>query len=291
MREIYPKLQSKDDVESLRAMSSTILIKNWDLPPRNASKKKSKMKSNNSSPSDQNNTALDSEKKKQRNRDAQRAFRERNANRVTQLEQTVESLQNLVLKWQTMFHNIDSELKNSKSMLESTLKENIRCKDKIKELELALKESPATKDNYSLNEIDFSEIYAIKKANKPKKGRIQKKDIPITQLNLKSLLSEIKPMKAVPLPTSKILKQDNNTSNMADEYIQPKTIQFDSATVSCGFCTDSSTCVCREFEKDTIQTNDVIEPCVGEKCSSNPETCTKCDDIEATCIRPIDKET
>lgn len=74
---------------------------------------------------------------------------------------------------------------------------------------------------------------------------------------LKDLIENFKPMKAVALKKRKITREKDSSG--------------------CGFCSEGTTCVCQELEDDGIET---------ARCTENTESCTKCSDIEQSCIRP-----
>ena len=98
LRELKPKQAGVD--ESLR-LSKILISKNWTLPPRTTSttagggvmKARHKKKDD----SVEKGAVASVEQKKQfQNRAAQRAYRERKANKIKELEDSIESLQKLV---------------------------------------------------------------------------------------------------------------------------------------------------------------------------------------------------
>lgn len=109
-------------------------------------------------------------RRRKQNRDAQRAYRERKANRIHVLEDTVNNLKNDVEMWKLKFDSLFKEQQTTQDELKETLEENINLSRQINFLqnELSNKDyiiSPLqTKiENNSLNEMiqNFTPMKAI----------------------------------------------------------------------------------------------------------------------------------
>ncbi|CAB4255292.1 Yap5p [Maudiozyma barnettii] len=120
LRELKPKQAGVD--ESLR-LSKILISKNWTLPPRTTSttagggvmKARHKKKDD----SVEKGAVASVEQKKQfQNRAAQRAYRERKANKIKELEDSIESLQKLVLHWKNKYNVKEKELQELKKVQE-----------------------------------------------------------------------------------------------------------------------------------------------------------------------------
>ena len=105
---ILPELKPKivDINESLR-LSKILISKNWTLPSKTI--KRSSNVTNQRVRKNSVSTSSD-ERKQVQNRDAQRAYRERKANKIKEMEDTIESLQKLVIHWKNKYNLKEKEL-------------------------------------------------------------------------------------------------------------------------------------------------------------------------------------
>ncbi|KAG0669906.1 hypothetical protein C6P45_003188 [Maudiozyma exigua] len=231
---LLPELKPKNiDVNESLRLSKILISKNWALPSK-TTKRSSKVtdrkikKTNVVSPRD--------EKKVLQNRDAQRAYRERKANKIKEMEETIESLQKLVIHWKNKYNLKEKELNDIVNS------QNVGTHNKI----VSTAEIPSTPHNHTQN------------ISVP---------VPITETK-----TETEP------PTK------------------------------CGFCNESSSCVCTELEHtDDNNSNNsnseeqnkqksisLLPAPVSKKnnepsmfnCSGSSATCEKCSNIEETCIKP-----
>lgn len=110
LRIIKPK---DSNINDALLMSKILISKNWTLPPRTSSKHitndSSSVKTVISTKHDVNDSGV---VKKQQNRDAQRAYRERKANKIKEMEDSIETLQKLVLHWKNKYKLKEKELRN-----------------------------------------------------------------------------------------------------------------------------------------------------------------------------------
>ena len=125
-------------------------------------------------------------RRRKQNRDAQRAYRERKANRIHVLEDTVNNLKNDVEIWKLKFDNLFKEQQLTQDDLKETLKENINLSKQIKFLQNEL-----SKNKNFINE--------------------QQKVLPlqskIENNSLNEMIQNFTPMKAIPL-----LKRSSSSS-------------------------------------------------------------------------------
>ena len=105
---ILPELKPKnlDINESLR-LSKILISKNWTLPSKTI-KRPSTVTNHKIKKTDI--VTSNDEKKQLQNRDAQRAYRERKANKIKEMEGTIESLQKLVIHWKHKYSLKEKEL-------------------------------------------------------------------------------------------------------------------------------------------------------------------------------------
>lgn len=110
-----------------------------------------------------------------------------------------------------------------------------------------------------------SELKDVKNDNTELKRRLvttpQEEHIPLVDPLLRDLIDNFKPMKAVTLKKRKLSPRKS--------------------TADCGFCSETTTCVCKEIEDSGMET---------ARCTENTETCTKCSDIDQSCIKPRESQ-
>lgn len=331
----FPDLKPKSSLGEHTSMSRIHVSKNWTLPPRIKSRGTSHRKklptqleggsrniltdgdvntfAHNTPPSDKGSPNMgksDSERKKIQNRDAQRAYRERRANKLKVLEDAVDSLQQLVKKWQRKYKETEKELQQYKETLELSLNENKQ-----------LKESLTASNNGLVCSICLqpiedpspqrSEVRIAKPSRKT--GRVEKVSVENgTEQNkrLHHIISNFKPMKAEMLKkaigigsfsgSSGVLSKLPTTTGTSDQV--EKSVTFPNRDLAknenmatttpnkCGFCEEGSRCVCNELEAAEEMTQK-LSTNASEKlsghCQSSPNNCTKCSNIDETCIKPI----
>lgn len=282
----YAKLEPKSSINAQLAMSKVHISKNWKLPPRlkpgrkpRSSYERSKANVIRAEPPPNDEDYSESEdsqvKKKRQNRDAQRAYRERRASRLEQLEGTVETLQNMVKTWQRKCKSYEIELAQSEKNITKVEEENLLLRRRLKDSESA---SVCT--------------------SCPKKPLISKKLEIHTQREsdtatllldpfLQNVISNFKPMKAVTLKKRKLsngpdleLSPPASLSFNRFSSLSPTTPTSSSISGKCGFCSDSSTCVCKEFKDENAGA------AKADRCSEDTLNCTKCSNIDESCIRP-----
>ncbi|CAB4254097.1 uncharacterized protein KABA2_03S12474 [Maudiozyma barnettii] len=135
-------------------------------------------------------------RRRKQNRDAQRAYRERKANRIHILEDTVSNLQTDVELWQTRCDNLVKEREEAKFALENALDEN----------ESLLRQIQLLKD----------EVIVRSASNESDKNSISFDKIENDSLN--EMIQNFTPMKAIPL----IKKNSNCKGNNSGDCCSKK---------------------------------------------------------------------
>lgn len=249
----FPRLQPKSSLDEELAMSKVHISKNWKLPPRLKPGRRPQTKSKNSD-DDEPEDSEDEHKKKKQNRDAQRAYRERRTNRLQDLENTVHTLQNTVKSWKRKCKDFETEL------------ENVR------------------EDNSSLR----SQLNEIKSKNC---GACFKDPcvFPSESITLfqdpflQNIVNNFKPMKAVNLKKRKL-----DSSKSSESPIPQQQIGSVTSSDGCGFCTDSTTCVCKDLEESQQELQHKHEmsltATLGHCSSSKKGYCENCADINKSCL-------
>lgn len=300
---IKPKTKSTSDE---LIMSRIHILKNWELPNQTshiASGRKRK-DANDSRTSVSANEAL-SLKKQRQNRDAQRAYRERKERKFKEMESIIDALQNQVKYWKKLYQSKCREMGDLENRYDQLMKETQNMK-KSKQ----------------------SDLYGIINNVKPLKpvplrsstNKIAKESSTTSSISSSSTILNENSFHSQPLPilskssgiqtdskvtqpyndTRTIRKQtdvDNNNNSSSSSGSSGNSI----ASVSCGFCDGSSSCICDELASTTMQkgTQAVESPIEASSsktlgpmtiaqltCSSDPHNCTKCSDINETCIKP-----
>lgn len=263
----YAELKPKSSVDDQLAMSKVYISRSWNLPPRIKPGRRP-TRSQVAKPSDGNvqcqmegddESAYDSEERKKRqNRDAQRAYRERRANKLLELEGVVETLQELVKNWQRKYKSVESELNDSKKRIESVEKENAVLQQKLKEVSAS-----------------------AQLAQLAHQQEIQDADVTLLDPLLQEMIDNFKPMKAVTLKRRKLPATVRDTAS-SSSHAAHETFDLtpvSAASVDCGFCSGGTTCVCKELA-DANAADDL------DRCTEDTTTCEKCSDIDASCIKP-----
>ncbi|CCE64451.1 hypothetical protein TPHA_0H02480 [Tetrapisispora phaffii CBS 4417] len=237
------------------------------------SKDKSKMETLTSPESDKNDDIDDTELKRKRklNREAQRAFRERKSLRMEQLKDTIERLQDSIDMWEKKFKKCQGELRRLRKENLNFKKEHIALKSSLEELKTI-----KTKEG-------FTGVLGLPKTHDPLIG---------------DLINNFKPMDAISLKN----KNKETYSKRANDR-KPSTLnslksreKVSLSVPRCGLCTDESFCVCsqlsdpvvartnNERKQTTIDATPAADTLSKLTCSSNPASCSKCADIDRSCI-------
>ncbi|QLL34025.1 hypothetical protein HG536_0F03500 [Torulaspora globosa] len=261
----YAELKPKSSADAQLAMSKVYTSRSWNLPPRSKPGRRPTFRNGTVSQTstDQQSRAEGSEeesydleeRKKRQNRDAQRAYRERRANRLLELEGVVETLQNLVKTWQRKYKAVESELNESKRRVAVVEEENASLQKKLGEI--------------------------LASAQSTNLVRHEEADTMLLDPLLQGMIHNFKPMKAVALKKRKL--SENARINARDSSDVPGGLDLTPASASsvdCGFCSGDTACVCEELANGNSESN------VSNRCTEDTATCTKCSNIEESCIKP-----
>lgn len=272
---IKPKTTIKNDF----IISKIQVSKNWKLPPLASSSSSSigTIRKHTVPIEETLKPANSSEmillKKQRQNRDAQRAYRERKEKKLKEMESVIDLLHDKVKYWQRLYQSKSNEMihlenKYNQLIQNSTSQDSIDSNDLI--------------DNFKpLKSVPLLPVKNGLPSNSTKPNLVPIRPIPL-------------------LPTR---KQKPKCSN-------PEQKHNTTTPSSCGFCDDSISCICNELtttatktEEEENQSDLIITASIPSKpitttiapmtiaqltCSSDPHTCTKCSDINQTCIRPTD---
>lgn len=355
----HPKLEPKHTIASKQQEQQPLLTtsKQWTLPPRLKPGRrpggvfKKIHYSTSSTPttpvSSPDHSFAPSEKRKQQNREAQRAYRERRANRLQELQGVVSTwkencskLQEVSNSWQRKYNFLQVEVVQQLEEYEHKLlnykDENVRLKDKVLELEKKLKYY----HEHPTSSVDGARSASV---NTPptelKCGVCTKDECLCEDIGIKSMvfqdpilqqtIENFKPMKAVSLVNngnkkkrgieqssngpllpmfkkSKALTPEDGTLSVSPSFLSNSNFKgnnntpdrnttFPSASVpevtnGCGFCSDGSTCVCRELENKCHRgpTDSENHSGIGmyissrvsvapPACTGKPGTCSQCE--------------
>lgn len=275
------KLKPKGTLSSELAMSKIHVSKNWVLEPRSYSKRKPDSIEGKKEIYDQNrvDSSLDSsdnfddsnERKKRLNRDAQRAYRERKNNKLQTLEDTIETLQGLVKTWQNKYRTLESRLSEKEKRIEIVNSENQKLKKEINSSSISNKCPKCSKHPC--------------KCTLANKISIVKSDdlVLFDDPSLQALIDNFKPMKAVSLGKRKQLKNHKTNGYSTDQLVSyPNNISSELPVLRCGLCSDESLCVCKQLDiNESINNSNTGD---STDCSSRPDTCENCNNIETSCI-------
>lgn len=131
-------------------------------------------------------------RRRKQNRDAQRAYRERKANRIQVLENTVKSLQNLIEDWKEKYKALYEELGTTKCRLDEMTSENENLKIQLE------KQLHPVGEDLTEREIELPHKQA-------------------TSSHLNYLIENMKPMKAVPLKRRRIEAEPDSAHYQSPE--------------------------------------------------------------------------
>lgn len=220
------------------------LSKQWVLPPR-------------PKPGRKPITEDPPTKRKAQNRAAQRAFRERRANRVAELEDHIMHLQREASIREGTLQNEINQLKIDNSKLKAQLKEAAAAVKRPAVLDIKpmaavplVRKRPSSED--SEMETDFTDFFA------PKLKRVN--DMPI--------------FRHIDVVQNTPVEEEENTEEPFDD---------------CGFCSEDTPCVCRDAKKMELDIqrkerdliNEIIRDVKSDvnqmaQCSGDPGSCSKC---------------
>lgn len=239
----FTKLQPKNAIDEELAMSKVHISKNWKLPPRLKPGRRPQIK-HKLQDEEESDTPEEQSKKKKQNRDAQRAYRERRANRLQELESTVATLQGVVRSWKRKYKDLETELGNVKA-------ENVTLRQQMND-------AKSSNCHICLKDPCVCETDNLMLFHDPL---------------LQDVVKNFKPMKAVNLKKRKL------HSSKSPESLIPQ--QIDAiASGTCGFCSDSTTCVCKDMEEEQP-----ASVSFGYCSSSKNKTgCENCADINKSCL-------
>lgn len=178
--------------------------------------------------------------RKVRNREAQRAFRERQAGQIKILREEVE-------KWRRRYQDMKMEVQNRDRDIELLKASNERLLKQIEAVELKSKATELTKCKSCFHGGYNAGI--VSNFADPK---------------LQEQIDKFQPMEAVPLSVGRKKRKGGSPSSLPTfkkgrveakelglspgESIVKETIQLGVAEQGCGFCSESSTCLCKEFD-------------------------------------------
>lgn len=253
----FPKLQPKTSFDEGLVISKVHLSKNWKLPPRLKPGRRSQVKLK-SSDEDECSTPEEETKKKKQNRDAQRAYRERRANRLQELEETVNILQKAMKGWKRKCKDLEAELQDVKQ-------DNLNLKNRLDKRKSNLCDT-CHKDPCACHE-DPGTLFQ--------------------DPFLQNVIKNFKPMKAVPLKKRKVSSPKQSESATPQPTITPV------ISGGCGFCSDTTTCVCKDLEEDNTEQQrlppeqrleEPISVTLGHCIPGKIGHCENCADIDKSCL-------
>lgn len=216
MQDIRPNGNPEDVLRASRILVS----KNWQLPPRVAPVRPAKgpAKGKGKGKVQKGDEKEGRSHKQLQNREAQRAYRERRANRLKEMEESIEALQRLVAHWKG------------------------KCAEKDRQI-------------------------ALLRGGIPPEASASGGDTSLGST----------PMGDKNCPGDKDSPDASSPGG-------------NSAPATCGFCNEDTNCVCTELEhaQDSSAPPPVAAPAKSTvfSCSGAPETCSKCADIDESCIKP-----
>lgn len=239
----YAELKPKSSVSAQLAMSKVYISKSWDLPPRSRPGRRPraveavKSRSSREQPVDDAEGSYDlEERKKRQNRDAQRAYRERRANKMLELEGVVETLQELVKSWQKKFKDVELELSESRKRVAAVERENEDLQRRLRQVT-----GPASRTGDS--------------------------DVTLLDPLLQGLIDNFKPMKAVTLKKRKLVD--------GSPQVRFEVTPVSPSPGDCGFCSGGTTCVCKELDSAKVEERCTEDTSTCEKCSDIDASCIR----------------
>lgn len=261
----YAELKPKSSGDSL-AISKVYTTRSWNLPPRSKPGRRPTFRNETVKQSVDRQRAEGSEeesydheeRKKRQNRDAQRAYRERRANKLMELESVVETLQNLVKTWQRKYKAVQSELNESKRRVALVEEQNAVLQKKLGDV-----------------------LMSVQSNNIARHEEVRDADTVLLDPLLQEMIDNFKPMKAVNLKKRKLSEDPrNNGRNPSDAPGGFDLTPASASSVDCGFCSGDTACVCEELASGNTDSN------LGNRCTEDTATCSKCSNIDESCIKP-----
>lgn len=272
--------------------------KTWLLPPRPKPGRKPIQDTGDEPPS----------KRKAQNRAAQRAFRERRANRVAELEDHIMKLQREQSIQVGTLQSEIAQLKQKNAMLEKKLSSMQQQHQQTLQQEIKVKREPSVSMDFSMPAVPLRKR---KRDSSVEQGQSEEPEMEIDftdYFNSKPSPPMFKPMPTFSRGFSGSGSMSNSSSSRSSTSSAPATSRFNSIAVSnpaqlikavdtasinaefddCGFCSNDTPCVCRDAamareierkEKDLIQTlirQVQSDPNQMAQCSGNPGSCSKC---------------
>lgn len=368
-----PLIKPKSSVEDEFIMSKIHVSKNWKLPPTSAytsmtTRKRRSPSASISTPSPANSpspnngngskhsTAEDIILKKQKqNRDAQRAYRERKEKRMKEMESVIESLQEKVKYWQRLYQSKCNEVIHLENKYNQLVDYNGLTSQETDVYNLIdsfkpMKPVPLLPTRITTQQMIPNTPVSIQSSiNYPT-------FLPQTNVNL-PIAKPLVPIRPMPMLANSIPKVKKPTKTKSKcghnhNHNHNHGHKKDKSTPSsCGFCSESVSCICNELTETTNDppsktgldqssndesSNNGSDMLLGKEplalalplnlplptteslflpqldrittkeqsklnppapkplppmtiaqltCSSDPHTCTKCSDINETCIK------
>lgn len=293
--EIKPKIGSSNEEI---VMSKIHILKNWKLPPSpsyGVSGRKHKSLSNENTFMSENEKLL--LKKKRQNRDAQKAYRERKEKRLKEMESIIDTLQDQMKYWKKLYYSKCSEMSDLEKQYDQMRKEQQNTTQ--------LNQSAL----YSIisNFKSLKPVPLLPTTNKIYKGASSPRSSSTSNTAGKELLSSQtlhKLSKTSNIQIDTVYNQQLDHIRGIHEQTKDNGTNSGITSTSCGFCDGSSSCICDELTGNTTQkhpkaiisTKDATSMLVLSQisnptviaqltCSSDPHDCTKCSDINETCIK------
>lgn len=265
----YMELRPKASmVEAESGPQKLQVSKEWMLPPKTKPGRRPKLVTKREQEEMSTGEACEVIKKK-KNREAQRAYRERRASQF-------QELQDLVDKWKKRCQELKLELKKSEERANQFEQQNAELTAKLKKYETVDKTSKCgmcVKDMCICEEMGFNSsstslldpalqqridnfkpMDAVSLKPKPKKRKLATTGLPVFK-------------RVEQLPVS--LEPSPGVVNEA--------LRYQVGSQGCGFCSDSSTCVCKELDTQVLAGSSAREqPNNADSCNTQPGSCEQC---------------
>lgn len=287
---IKPKISSNDDL----IMSKIQVSKSWKLPAMRSYSSGRKRKSISEEPTSSNESEELLLKKQRQNRDAQRAYRDRKERKLKEMETVIDSLQEKVKYWQRLYHSKCNEMIHLENRFNQVIQNS---------------NVPATRE---------TDLHYLIDNFKPLKSVSLLPSVNKLTAPPNKMIRNTTPLRSMPV-LPKLSQQKKHKCSSPKNNHHQKTNHSDTTTPSsCGFCDSSTSCICTELTTTTAENRSNSESIVSKDstkssltvtnstdssvramvpmtiaqltCSSDPHTCTKCSDINQTCIKPTDSD-
>lgn len=247
IRELLPK----NAVPESPSVPRVQLSKDWKLPPRHAPRKRQSSLVN---LEPQN----EFDKKRIQNCNAQRSFRERQMNKVRNLESTIDNLRASLRNWKSRYEAVHSSMKELQKSHEREMEELRSHIDNLAEenirLNTALLDQTRLRQGKSKHQFTKS-TYIARNINEQILKNNEHDEVEILSFSdetlLKTMISNFKPMKAVALTKKSKLEEEqistvlpNSRESSAIALRVP--ISEETEKPRCGFCDDNTACLCHD---------------------------------------------